>query len=209
MTITEPATLLTDYLMAALAVWFAAILRREGAEAAHTRWWSLSFAFLAAGALTGGTYHGLHESMPPWAAHTLWRTTIAAGALCSFALMRAAALQWLGDGRQGLWKGVAALKLAISLVAGILSPLFAVVVADLGLTMLFAIGAGAIGRQRNTRSFRFLASGVGLFVAGAAIQQAGLSPHPAFNHNDLFHVVQILGNACFFVSARVTHPPQR
>jgi hypothetical protein len=77
-----------------------------------------------------------------------------------------------------------------------------VVVWDFGATMIFAIVAAAARRERSSRAFRLLASGVGLFAAGAVIQQAGLSPHPAFNHNDLFHVVQILGNACFFLSAR-------
>jgi len=28
-------------------------------------------------------------------------------------------------------------------------------------------------------------------VLGAGIQAAGLAPHPSFNHNDLFHVVQM------------------
>ncbi len=209
LTITEPATLLTDYLMAALAVWFALVLGRGISTASHVRWWSLSFVFLATSALTGGSYHGFRDELSSEVAEGLWRVTVATGSLCSFALMRAVALQWLGDGRQGLWKGAAALKLSIALVAGLLRPVFAVVIADLGLTMLFAIGAGVIGRERNTRAFRFLTAGVGLFVAGAVIQQARLSPHPVFNHNDLFHVVQILGNASFFVSARIAPPRQR
>ncbi len=117
-------------------------------------------------------------------------------------------LQWLGTEGQGLWKSAALLKLSIALVAGVLRPVFAVIVADLGLTMLFAIAAGIAGRQRNPRAFRYLASGVGLFVAGAVIQQAALSPHPAFNHNDLFHVVQILANTCIFASARIAPPRQ-
>ena len=202
MTITEPATLVTDYLMALLAVAFAMLLGSRPAPAAHTAWWRVAFACLGASAFLGGSYHGFHESMPWWLADRLWSATVATGSLCSYAVMRAVALQWLTTGRARSWSRVALLKLGAALVAGLLHPVFAVVVWDLGATMAFALAAGATGRRRGPRAFQFLATGVGLFLAGAVIQQAGLSPHPAFNHNDLFHVLQILGNSCFFLSAR-------
>ncbi|NIM69416.1 MAG: hypothetical protein GTN86_02215 [Xanthomonadales bacterium] len=39
------------------------------------------------------------------------------------------------------------------------------------------------------------------------ILRTGLAPHPAFNHNDLFHVIQILGNFMFYLCARDTLAP--
>ena len=42
-----------------------------------------------------------------------------------------------------------------------------------------------------------------LFLAWAMVPQGRVTPAPSFNHNDLFHVIQILGNGCFFVSARL------
>jgi len=202
-TITEPATLLTDYLMAALAIAFAVILGRRRAAALHARWWSLGFLCLAASALSGGTYHGFHESLPPSVADGLWRGTLVLGSLTSFAVMAAATVQWIAEARHKPWFALAALKLLIAVGVGLLRPDFVLVVVDFGLTCLFATVAGAVARERNPRSFRFLAAGVALFMSGALIQQARLSPHPAFNHNDLFHGVQMLGNVCFFVSARL------
>lgn len=207
--LTEPATALTDYLMAVLAVCFTVDLGRRAAQRGTTRWWSLAFAFLGASALAGGTFHGFQESLAPRLAQGLWRAGLAAASLTSFATMRAVAMQWLESRRQAVWPGVAAFKLAASLVAGALHPEFVVVLADFGLTTLFALGAGIAGRARNPRAFRALSAGVALFALGALVQQTGLSPRPAFNHNDLFHVIQILGNACFFLSARLALPGNR
>ncbi len=209
LTIAEPATTLTDYLMACLAACFAAVLGGRGQGAGHTRWWSRAFAFLAASALAGGTCHGFQGSVPPWVAAGLWRATLAAASLSSYATMRAVALQWLASDRSSFWTRIAVVKLAASLVAGSLRPVFAVVVLDFGLTTPFAACAAIVGRARNPRAFVFLSAGVVLFTAGAMIQQAGLSPHPAFNHNDLSHVLQILGNTCFFLSAWLGRPRLR
>jgi hypothetical protein len=202
LTISEPATLVTDYLMALVAVAFAVILGRPAVPPAHARWWRLAFGSLAASALLGGSWHGFHESMAVWLADLCWRATLATASLSSFAVMRATAHQWLGQRHARALALVALLKLAAALVLELLRPAFAVVVWDLGATLAFAVAAAAPARKRAPRAFGLLASGVGLFLAGAVIQQAGLGLHPAFNHNDLFHVVQILGNTCFFLSAR-------
>ena len=198
----EPATTLTDYLMAALAVVFARHLARAAGVVEHARAWSWAFALLAASALCGGTFHGFRAALAPWAAQALWRLTLALAAGSSFALMRALALQWLGTARRAAWIRVALGKLAIVLAIGLSYPAFSVVVADFGATMLFAAGAGAVGRGRHPRAFLWLTAGVLLFGVGALIQQARLAPHPAFNHNDLFHVIQLLGNTSLFASAR-------
>ncbi len=202
LSITEPATTLTDYLMAVLAIWFAVNLGRRAAAGSHLRWWSHAFALLAVSSLAGGTFHGFQEALSRGLAVGIWRASLLFAAFSSFATMRAVALQWLGNDRQRLWMRVAALKLTLAAAVITLQPVFLVVIADFGCTMLFAASAGIVGRARSPGAAIALATGIALFVTGAVIQQAHLSPHAAFNHNDLFHAVQILGNACFFLSAR-------
>jgi hypothetical protein len=198
-TITEPATLVTDWVMAGLAAWFAARLCRR--DTPHAGWWSGAFALTAASALVGGAHHGFHEALPPWASDALWRASLAAASIASYATMRAAAVQWLSSAAQPAASRAALVKLGAALVAGVLHPAFLVVVLDFGATLLFLGGAAAAGRRRDPRACAAAMAGLALFVGGAAVQQGGLSPSPSFNHNDLFHVVQILANACFFVSA--------
>ena len=57
------------------------------------------------------------------------------------------------------------------------------------------------GRAENTR---WLRAGVVLSVAGVAVQKGGLSLHPSFNHNDLFHCMQTVAFYFFFRGARLS-----
>jgi hypothetical protein len=68
--------------------------------------------------------------------------------------------------------------------------------------MISAAATGPLSRYgRNTR---WLAGGLLLSIAGLAIQQGHFSIHPAFNHNDLFHCVQVVALGLFFRGARMT-----
>jgi hypothetical protein len=191
--VTEPATALTDFALAALAVFFSTKL-------AHARWWRRSFALCATSALLGGVYHGFHEALPPLTVEALWWMTLVAASLTCFATMRAVIDQWLE--RPGPWIRAARLKLITFLALGVLLPVFEVVIADASLTMVFATVAAILGRRRDPRASRLLLAGVALFVTGALVQQGGGDPRPWFNHNDLFHAIQLVANTFFFLSAR-------
>ncbi len=74
MMLAEPATALTDYLLAATCGWFA---WRLLARSPGTRLlWGLGFACLAAAAATGGTFHGLRPMLPPGSLSLLWNATL-------------------------------------------------------------------------------------------------------------------------------------
>lgn len=204
MQITEPATLATDYLMGAFAlVWYWGL--GKGVVGPIVRHWRSAFVFLALASFLGGTYHGFQAVLPPPFSDFLWRAVLATAALTSLFLLLAGAGQFCTAGGTG-WHRFAWLKALVVLVASQVWPVFLVVLADtavslLAVTIVMARGWDQGGRART----RFLA-GVGLFVAGGVVQAAGLAPHPAFNHNDLFHVMQILGNWMFYLCAREALP---
>jgi hypothetical protein len=201
----EPATLVTDYLMAGIALVFSIDLARRADGQGHVVWWSRAFGLLAAGAFLGGSWHGFHEWLPLSIAGAFWWSTLASTALASFAFMRASALQWLAPGRDELWAWIAGIKLAAVLAAQSMRPDFLVSVLDFAASALFLTVAAGLGRRRQPAAFAFVVAGVGLFAVGVVVQQGGVSPHRRFNHNDLFHVIQGAANACFFLSAR---PPR-
>jgi hypothetical protein len=58
--------------------------------------------------------------------------------------------------------------------------------------------------SRYGKNTRWHAAGLAVSVGGLVIQQGHVSLHPSFNHNDLFHCVQILALFCFFRGARMT-----
>ena len=78
MRITEPMTMITDYLMGALALVLAVRLLRDGVAPGQTsvRLWALALLMTATASFVGGSYHGFIELLPaPTAASMCWLTT--------------------------------------------------------------------------------------------------------------------------------------
>ncbi len=200
MNISEPATLLTDYLMAGLALaWFMRLAGQRSGAALGS--WRSAFLLLALSSFLGGTYHGFQAMLPPPVPDSLWRATLASAALASLFLMKAGVCQFGTRGRRA-WTGLAYAKAGTALAVGQAWPDFLVVLADFALSVA-VVAALAFPHLRAgwNAAAKFLA-GTGLFVLGGTVQALGLAPHPAFNHNDLFHVIQILGNFMFYLCAR-------
>lgn len=76
--VTEPATMLTDYALAASALYFASGV--HGAlppDRIVAQWfWVLGFATFGLAALTGGTMHGFRLAMGEPARKALWNVTV-------------------------------------------------------------------------------------------------------------------------------------
>ena len=58
--------------------------------------------------------------------------------------------------------------------------------------------------SRHGKNTRWHAVGLLVSILGLVIQQAHLSPHPSFNHNDLFHCVQIVSLCCLYIGASLS-----
>jgi hypothetical protein len=50
-------------------------------------------------------------------------------------------------------------------------------------------------------------AGIGVSLAGALLQRAGLSLHRHFNHNDLFHVLQTIGIYFYYRAGALLEAP--
>src|SRR5215467_10859221 len=69
----------------------------------------------------------------------------------------------------------------------------------------FMISAALTGSlSRYDRNTRWLGAGLLVSIGGLVIQQGHLSIAANFNHNDLFHCVQIAALCCFYRGARLT-----
>lgn len=178
MTIHEPSTLVTDYLVSVAAVIFGARLWSS------FRLWSLAFFGTAAGAFFGGTYHGFAAEMTPFAAAVLWKVAIFSIALASFFLLS-------GCGRA--FGAIAVVKLIATMSWMINHDQFVWVILDYGITLLILGGAEIVAWfLRRAPSAPWALGSVALSVAGALVQQAQINLHEHFNHNDLYHVIQLV-----------------
>jgi hypothetical protein len=201
MTITEPATMLTDYVLAALLlVWGVRLwnARRRGKLKA-TSWWAGGFLATAIGAIVAGTVHGFRANMDPPTAAALWKASVYSVGLASWLMLSAALFATVARPLQSYLLGVAAAKFLFFAVwmASHTDFLFVIVDYAISLAGILALQVrGCFGGCAG--SARWIMGGIVIAGLGAAVQIGRVSLHPQFNHNDLFHVVQMVGFYFFF-----------
>jgi hypothetical protein len=199
MTLHEPATLVTDYLLAGLATWLALRLGKVDRPAGPARrWFGRALALTAISAFVGGSYHGFAPNFGPDIATAWWWLTL----LVIHLLSAAMGLSWAHELLPLRWHRTAqfviAARLAGFALASALQPRFVMAIADYGSTLLLWLVTAAFTR-RPWRAPMLLA--IGLSGIAAAVQQLRLAPAPAFNHNDLYHVIQAFALYAFYRAA--------
>ena len=204
MTIHEPATLATDYLLAAVAAWLARRLHlRLSRTAPAARWWSWTLAAIAASALVGGSYHGFAPEPPTkifalWWLATLWLVSLTSAAMTVSWIHAVVPPRWHRLG----FAAVAAKLLVFAAIAAS-RPVFAVVVFDYGSSILLWLGAALLLR-RNWSAW--MVAAIALTIVATLVQQLRLAPSAHFNHNDLYHVIQTVALVAFYRAARQLAP---
>lgn len=147
------------------------------------RMWALAFLFTALASFAGGVYHGLGDTHA-----LLWKVTVFAVGIASFFLLA-------GSDRR--MAAVAVVKLVVYLSWMIAHDDFVWVIADYGLALLVV----AIVHPAK----KWVLGSIGVSVIGALVQQARVAIHPySFDHNDLYHLVQIAALWMLYRAGRAT-----
>src|SRR2546423_846008 len=177
----EPMTLATDYLLAAVgAATGTAVLRKSEGQFSR-RWWGAALLCLALAAALGGTHHG-------FALQLLWKPTVFIAGAASAAMVTGSSYATTRGNLLNAVRVLVALKLAVFWAWTWHDPRFIWVVADSGAA--FALVALLHCFKRDAAA-RGILCGVGLSLAAGVAQASGFDPHRYFNHNDLYHVIQI------------------
>jgi hypothetical protein len=176
----EPVTMLTDYALGAVSAYLGLRLFR------FSKYWAIAFLALALAAFLGGTWHGF------WQHDLLWKATILSVGVASFGMVAGSAiLATQGPPRKILFS-FSVLKLLLYSVWMLFHDDFIWVIADTG-SALAIVGALHLWRFNG-----WMLAGVGVSVLAALAQASGLALHRHFNHNDLYHVVQIAAMLLFY-----------
>jgi hypothetical protein len=165
--IAQPMTLATDLMLTVAAIVFA--VRLWGVH----RMWALAFLFTAAGSFFGGIHHGFSPQLTPIASLLLWKTTLFSIGFASFFLLA-------GSHRKAAVFAIVKLVVYVSWMTR--HDDFLYVIVDYGLTLLIV--------AMLVRS-RWVIASIVVSVIGALVQQSGFALHRHFNHNDLYHVIQL------------------
>ena len=200
--ISEPVTLATDYLLASLTLFLAWRLnaRADGQRARIA--WALAFLALGMGAALGGTWHGF-TMIDATVRVVLWKATVLAIGIAAAAMIFGSARAMAGPRlRRGLAVFAAA---AFALYAGWMlfhdAYVFVVVDTAVAMAIVAALHAFPSSAWRAPGS-RWMVAAVALSAIAAAVQASRWAPHPNFNHNDLYHVLQMGAMALFYAGAR-------
>ncbi|WP_144401951.1 DUF6962 family protein [Geoalkalibacter subterraneus] len=198
----EPMTVLTDYLLGMWVLWLGGRLWRQGRRL-HDRAigdWSLVFIFSAVAAFCGGTVHGFPNLLGGIGSALLWKLTVQAVGIASLCFL-AAMIRSMFRGRvRRILLAAAFVKWAVYAWWMTSHDAFLYVVLDYLPSLLFVGGLQAWCWLRQGRAAgRWITLGVVISLVAAGIQQSGFSLHRHFNHNDLYHVVQM---AAFYLLYR-------
>jgi hypothetical protein len=199
--IAEPTTLLTDYALAGVTAWLALSLfrAREGQRARSL--WALAFAALALAAALGGTWHGFAPALAEIAVILVWKATLLCVGVASFGMLAGSAIAaTAGNARKSLL-AVAAAKLAVYSGWMVGHSEYIYVIMDTG-SALVLIAVLHLWSAARDRASRWILAGVGVSVLAAGVQASGFALHRNFNHNDLYHVIQIVAMILFYAGAR-------
>ena len=204
MTISEPSTFFTDMLLSGVSLSFALGLTRASIRARRRSIALWAAATLAGGAaaLLGGIYHGLGPELGASTASILWKGTVWLAGAASLTSLLGSLTAVVARRLRGPLIGVVWAKFAVYAVWMTGHDEFRYVVYDQMLAMAAILILHVCDLlARNDRASRFIVMGVFASVAGAVAQRSGFDLHRHFNHNDLFHVVQIGANYLFYRGA--------
>lgn len=167
-------TLATDCLLCIAAAIFAARLWRVN------RMWALAFVFTSLASLSGGAYHGFAPLLAPIAVLLLWKTAVFSIALAGFFLLAV-------SGR--ILTAIGIVKLVVSVSWMITHNDFKYVIADYGVTLLLLGIDQLVHRGPSTK---WVLDSIAVSVVAALVQQSGFDLHRHLNHNDLYHLIQLV-----------------
>lgn len=195
MTVTHPSNLITDYLLGAVCLVLALRLGRAALPRRSTplTLWTIGYVTAAMAALAGGTYHGFYDQLEPTVAAVLWKVAVFALGLTSAALVSASATYAAPERHRIAWYIAIIAKFCIFAWWMSGHDAFRYVVADLAVSILAIIGLHYWRWYRSgDRLQLWIVAAMLIAVAGAVLQQWQISLHTHFDHNDLYHLVQIV-----------------
>jgi hypothetical protein len=133
----------------------------------------------------------------------LWKATVFCVGIASFGMLAGSAMATTAGGARKALLAIAAMKLAIYSGWMVGHDEYIYVIADTGsaLVMVAALHLWSAARDRD-RAARWMLGGVGVSAIAAGVQASGFALHRHFNHNDLYHVVQIAAMVLLYTGAR-------
>ena len=204
MSLSEPTTMATDYVLVVLCGFFAWRLWMvgKGVAQASVYSWAAGFVCFGLASLAGGTFHGFSTLLSEAVLQSLWKVATYAIGLASFFLLT-------GTFHASIIPSVRRFVMLIPYAQLIFYALwmaihndFHYVIYDYAFTNLGILALQShAGIAIRSMSAPWLVGGVLVSFLAAAVQFNEIALHQHFNHNDLYHVIQMGGMYLFYRGA--------
>lgn len=199
--VTEPMTVATNAVLALLAFGFAARLAHRSAAEGSAAGWCLAAAMLATGlaAVVGALAHGTDPARGAALRDRFWRAALYTTGLIGAASVASVAFFAARGSARTAILAFAAIKLVVFIVRVARRPEFSVAATDYGgaLAIMLA-GAALMAVRHRAPGMAWLIAGVLVSLAAGIVQARRLALHRHFNHNDLYHVIQMAALYAFY-----------
>ncbi|MBM3925820.1 MAG: hypothetical protein FJ320_07520 [SAR202 cluster bacterium] len=194
----EPASSVTDAVLALAALFAASSLSGEGKTYTRWRW---AFVFIGAAALLGAVHHGFLEETPSVARHTWAAITILVAISISFVLS-ATISTVLGEGRGKILLAVRTVSLAVFIVLAVMGhATMSTLMISEGGTMLIILGLWATALWKRTPVVTFIIASIVISGAGGVVRSLPVGVDIGgwhFGGAAWFHIMQTLGIVLLF-----------
>lgn len=166
---------------------------------ASASFFGLAMLATAVAAAFGAAAHGIDPRTDREQRERCWRASLYTLGFAGAATTASAAFFTARGSVRTAILAAAAVKLLAYLIGVTRRPEFRVAAADYGgaLAVLLAAALYAMA-QWHAAGMRWLVAGVGVSLVAALVQARRIVFHRHFNHNDLFHVIQMLALYLFF-----------
>lgn len=199
--ITEPTTAITDYILGMLTAYWGIRLLQQQTPA--TVFWGIGFISLAIASFLGGTAHGFKPALSKVTHAIIWRTTLATIGVTSATMVIGLTIaRMTGILQTAIIAATSVLLVGYLILISFKDEFFYAII---GYTpsIIFVLIVEIMTLFGNNPSIEKTSAvwnltAVIVSVISTTIQAKKIGISKNFNHNDLFHIVQMIGMYCFF-----------
>ncbi len=198
--IAEPMTAFTDLILCLLSLTFG--IRLRGGTSRARSLWSAAFLASSLGSLTGGTYHAFQPALSPLLLVILWKITAAAVGAAGL-LLFCGTTQALVQQPTARVLTIASIVLFVTYLAWMTThDEFIYMIAFYAALMIATVVICIVRYRIAPRACALIISGIAIAALAAAVQASHIDPFAHFNHNDLYHVLQMVSLFVMYRGAR-------
>ncbi len=199
----EPVTVLTDYIMTSLCIYFYLQLSRIFKTDNATKYWKYFYAYMALSSFMGGCSHAFFAIHQGAGYKTFWLGMQALNIFSVYCMQQATFYSVLQkSAKRRYWNISYHIQLILSVIAVFMFHNFLVVIINTAIALIPIMIIHFKNSERKKENL-WIAYGIVVLFITAAVNVSKLTLHKYFNHLDLAHVLIMINLSVMFVGVKL------